>query len=169
MIPKEDYLSKVYTINYHIHPFFDNIYTYENVESLGFPLKKKKEIVDKSIHEYLLKLTNISTTNDLLNYYSLNNDILNENFVNKLQEKFITTQQNKKYICFHDNEFHLDEIKIHELLINKDNFKLKRGRSTGLFNTIIFYNDYTEIHMLLRWRNHAGILNPAWQISIKRL
>ena len=53
-------------------------------------------------------------------------------------------------------------------LIFKDNFKLKRGNH-GLFNTIIFYNDYTEIHMLLRWRNHAGILNPAWQISIKRL
>ena len=53
-------------------------------------------------------------------------------------------------------------------LINKDKFKLKSGNH-GLFNTIIFYNDYTEIHMLLRWRNHAGILNPAWQISIKRL
>ena len=75
MISKDNYLSKVYTTNYHNDPFFDNIYTYENIESLGFPLKKKKEIVDKSIHEYLLKLT---TTNDLLNYYSLNNDILNE-------------------------------------------------------------------------------------------
>lgn len=23
--------------------------------------------------------------------------------------------------------------------------------------------------LLLRWRNHKGILNPAWQISMKRL
>jgi len=166
MISKEVYLSSVYKINYNVNPFFDNIYTYENGESLGFPLKKKKEIVDKSIHNYLIKLTN--TQGDLLNYYSLNDDILNEHFVNKLKEKFIKTQSNKKYMCFHNGEFHFDEIKLNELFITKDKFRLKSGNH-GLFNTLIFYNDYSEIHMLLRWRNHAGILNPAWQISIKRL
>ena len=32
-------------------------------------------------------------------------------------------------------------------------------------NTIVLMSDNYEYHLLLRWRNHAGILNPAWQIS----
>jgi predicted secreted protein len=38
-------------------------------------------------------------------------------------------------------------------------------------NTIVLQsaaNPSTTFHLLLRWRNHKGILNPAWQISLKR-
>ena len=35
-------------------------------------------------------------------------------------------------------------------------------------NTIVLMSDNYEYHLLLRWRNHAGILNPAWQIKVVR-
>ena len=33
-------------------------------------------------------------------------------------------------------------------------------------NTIVLKTDKNEYHLLLRWKNHQGILNSAWQVSI---
>ena len=48
----------------------------------------------------------------------------------------------------------------------------------GILNTALFFgyntviltnkNKTVEYHMLLRWKNHAGVLFPAWQIKFKR-
>jgi hypothetical protein len=36
-------------------------------------------------------------------------------------------------------------------------------------NTIVVVSRAgTKHHMLLRWKNHLGILYPAWQISLSR-
>jgi len=35
-------------------------------------------------------------------------------------------------------------------------------------NCILLHSDGAIFSLLLRWRNHKGILNPAWQISVKR-
>lgn len=35
-------------------------------------------------------------------------------------------------------------------------------------NCILITSDGATFRLLLRWRNHKGILNPAWQISVKR-
>ena len=35
-------------------------------------------------------------------------------------------------------------------------------------NCILITSDGAMYKLLLRWRNHKGILNPAWQISVKR-
>ena len=35
-------------------------------------------------------------------------------------------------------------------------------------NVIEVQSGPTLYRLLLRWRNHKGILNPAWQISMKR-
>jgi len=35
-------------------------------------------------------------------------------------------------------------------------------------NCILLQSDGAIFSLLLRWRNHKGILNPAWQISVKR-
>jgi hypothetical protein len=39
---------------------------------------------------------------------------------------------------------------------------IKRG------NAIQLQSGTTMYSLLLRWKNHKGILNPAWQISMKR-
>ena len=41
-------------------------------------------------------------------------------------------------------------------------YSIKNGNILQLKSGNTIYN------LLLRWRNHKGILNPAWQISIKR-
>jgi hypothetical protein len=87
----------------------------------------------------------------------------------KISKKLIDTQSQKIYMCYdpsknnictdfiNDNELSITDIK--ELKKNKD----------GMIHTIVCSTkSNTIINMLLRWRNHAGILNPAWQISIKR-
>ena len=162
MISREDYLRNVQTDN-SAHHFFEYLYTNENQYKI-----EKKEIVYKSIDNYLIKLTNIPIDiDDLINYYSSNRNVMNSNFIRNLQAKFYVTQMDKKYMCFHNNNFYIDEIMPEELRITENNFRLKRGRN-NLYNTLVFINDYAEIHMLLRWKNHAGILYPAWQIKLFR-
>jgi hypothetical protein len=34
-------------------------------------------------------------------------------------------------------------------------------------NTIVLKTEKNEFHLLLRWKNHQGILNSAWQVSIR--
>jgi hypothetical protein len=35
-------------------------------------------------------------------------------------------------------------------------------------NTIVLKTEKNEYHLLLRWKNHQGILNCAWQVSIRQ-
>ena len=35
-------------------------------------------------------------------------------------------------------------------------------------NTLVVEGKYYNYMLLLRWRNHKGIMNPAWQISINK-
>ena len=50
----------------------------------------------------------------------------------------------------------------------QDQFKRINIISIKNDNTIIVQSKY-EYHLLLRWKNYIGILNPAWQISIKEI
>ena len=60
-----------------------------------------------------------------------------------------------------DGEFYKDTINIDELTVTKIE---KITKNTLVLQT----NSTSKINMLLRWKNHAGILFPAWQISITR-
>lgn len=103
--------------------------------------KEKDEIVNKSIKSFLE------------NYGSFNFDKLND----KLLE-----QKDKLYLLWKDNKFYLDKIKNNELrVISVDKIK---NNNTIVMNT----ESTTKICLLLRWKNHKGILNPAWQIKLKR-
>lgn len=143
MPEKDEYLRCVKGTNYLSMAWFQHIYENENDHKV-----EKKHIVDESIHNYL-------------NTYVDNIDL------NKLQTKFINTQRDKIYMCNCNGNFVKDQIKTDELtLVGMD--RIKAGRN-GLNHTVILNtNSNTKIHMLLRWRNHAGILNPAWQIKIVR-
>ena len=101
----------------------------------------KKKIVDNSIEKYLSNVVEIDI------------DTLNSTFASK--------QSNKIYIMYYDGEFYEDAINIDELTITKIE---KITKNTLILQT----NSTSKINMLLRWKNHAGILFPAWQISITR-
>lgn len=145
-ITKEKYLKFVHQTDYEKDPWFKMLYDVEQIY-----IKNKKTIVDTSIDDFI---SNAIT--------SINTDLLTK--------KFIETQNGKMYLlyCPIKKQFYTDEIIIDELTLT-GTYSLKQNRE-NLINTIVYDTliPTTKISMLLRWRNHAGILNPAWQISINR-
>jgi hypothetical protein len=152
-ISKNDYLKYVHQASYKKHKWFDYLYEKENINKLildNKDLQTKKQIVDKSINDYLELVC-----------HDIN--------LEEITQKLINTQNNKIYMCYNPylETFNYDFINNNELTIT--NIKELKKNKDGLYNTIVCNtNSTTEIHMLLRWKNHSGILNPAWQISIKR-
>jgi len=103
---------------------------------------KKKKIVIESIDKYINEKVKINI--EELNKY--------------LKEK----EKDKYYLLFKNGKFNYDFIKEEELEI-KDIKEIK-NKNTIILNT----NSSSYISMLLRWKNHLGILYPAWQISLIR-
>jgi len=140
---KGEYLKNVTQTNYSKLDWFNTIYTNEKGK-----IKEKKKIVDKSINDYLVD-----------NARRMN--------IEELNAKFYKTQNGKQYMCFKDGLFHVDAIDNEEIVATGIK-ELKSGRNK-LKNTVVLKtNTNSTIHMLLRWRNHAGVLNPAWQIKMVR-
>lgn len=105
--------------------------------------KEKNEVVNASITEYL---TQYGKTIDIKSF----------------SEKVITTQSEKIYLLWTNEKFSIDklsDIEMSEMTYHS----IKNG------NVLELKSGNTIYKMLLRWRNHKGILNPAWQISMKRL
>lgn len=104
--------------------------------------KEKQLIVRESIKTYL---NQYGTT---ISLESLNNDL---------------QQQSKKtFILWDLQKFHAETIEPDELVIEKIEGIKKH-------NTIVVVSKAgTKHNMLLRWRNHLGVLYPAWQISLDR-
>jgi hypothetical protein len=105
--------------------------------------KEKNAVVNTSITDYL---TRHGHTIDIAAF----------------SEKVRATQMDKTYLLWCKGHFCLDKLSETEMsgmafhsIKNGNVLELKAG------NTIY--------GLLLRWRNHKGILNPAWQISMKRL
>tara|TARA_B100000686_G_scaffold37941_1_gene39378 strand:+ start:210 stop:1217 length:1008 start_codon:yes stop_codon:yes gene_type:complete len=142
---KDVYLKNVYGSNYKKVDWFNEMY--KNEKKM---IEEKKELVNRSIHEYLEMIQ--STLN-----------------LEQLSKKFLETQKDKHYMLYHNNTFHYDCIHEDECKIISVK-SLKYDNQKKYYNTIILEtnNPKTTIHMLLRWRNHSGILNPAWQIRILR-
>jgi len=140
--PLETYLKCVRNTDYNIHPFFTQLKGSEPNAKLN-----KNKVVNDSIRDYLVRYAHSIDTA-------------------QLTQKIIQTQQDKIYLLWSNQQFHLDEIHINSIrniefasISNKGNVIILRA-GTGVYKL--------AFHMLLRWRNHKGILNPAWQISMKR-
>jgi len=104
--------------------------------------KEKNEVVNKSISDYLIKYGN--TIN-----------------IQLFKEKVKATQSDKIYLLWCNGKFCIDKISDGEM--SEMSFhSIKNG------NVIELKSGNTMYGLLLRWRNHKGILNPAWQISMKR-
>ena len=108
-------------------------------------------------NESLIKIQKNKLVNESISIY-LNSIVnLNIELINKtLQEK----EYNKEYLLFENHTFFKDKILDNELEIT--NIYIIKNNNTIILNT----KSNTKIGMLLRWKNHKGILYPAWQISL---
>jgi len=105
--------------------------------------RRKAAIVNTSINEYLR--LHASTLNLTL-----------------LSSKLLESQRDKVFILYRDGSFHTDRISTTDMT-SLTYEGVKNGNSIQIRGENVIFS------MLLRWRNHKGILNPAWQISMKRL
>ena len=109
----------------------------------------KKQVVDRSINRFLKK-----------NYLTLIDK-------EKLSEKLLMSQNNKIFMCYKNGRFYRYEINSNELTVT--GIQCLRKNRTGKFNVVVMETDSdTLIHVLLRWKNHAGVLYPAYQIKLLR-
>lgn len=137
----EDYLRFIPKTNYDVNPFFVHLKECET----NFK-KEKAKVVNDSISEYLS---------------SFGQDL----DINMFTEKIKESQQDKTYILWgKDMKCHIDSISQEEM--SGICFKNIKNNNTIILESSITKTMYS---LLLRWRNHKGILNPAWQISLKRI
>ena len=106
--------------------------------------KQKSEIVKRSITAFLHN--NLQTTD-----------------FKAITAEFQRSQENKWFILYNAGTFHHDNIHPDELIVDgpadirNGNLLVLKAKQHG-----------TSHEMLLRWKNHQGVLYPAWQISMKR-
>lgn len=101
----------------------------------------KDALVDKSIHDYLVlyaKQVNFGL----------------------LQAKLKDTQTGKVFLMWNGTNFYTQTFS-DEMFVLPNEYSLKTGRNK-LFHTLVIGN----FNLLLRWRNHKGVLNPCWQIKL---
>ena len=102
---------------------------------------EKTTVVNQSITEYL-------------EVYGKDIDV--KNFYERIK-----TSQNKIYLCRKNDQFYIDQF-VESEMTNMVFHGIKNG------NVIVIQSEHTRYNLLLRWRNRKGILNPAWQISLKK-
>jgi hypothetical protein len=141
-------LKKVTSTVYAITPFFAQLKSREL-----FFQKEKNEVVNASIADYLATYG-----------HTINREAFSE--------KVKATQTDKIYLLWSNGTFHIDKVSEQEMtemtfhsIKNGNILELKSGRKGSQNESQPFGTIYG---LLLRWRNHKGILNPAWQISMKR-
>jgi hypothetical protein len=105
----------------------------------SFFKKEKFQVVNESITDYM-------------NQYGPQLDLLAFN------KKIRQTQTDKIFMLWSNQRFYIDMIADVEMS-GMSIHSIKNGNVIEVKSGLSIYN------LLLRWRNHKGILNPAWQIS----
>jgi hypothetical protein len=140
--PLEEYRKMVTKVDTEGLPFFAQL---KEREELLFK-KEKSALVDESITQYLT-------------LYGSQIDV--SAFIANL----VADQTDKHYILWKNGKFHYDTI-TQEEMSDLQFHSIKNGNAIVLQSAT---KPSIEYHLLLRWRNHKGILNPAWQISMRRI
>jgi hypothetical protein len=139
---REDYVNLVHNNNYDRHAFFRNLYDMEKAGT-QVQAKEKQRIVRESIRLYLDQYAHT------LNLAQLTEDIRQR-------------QREKVFLLWNLREFVADSIR-------EDEMELTHVERVKNNNTIVVMSKAGTTHnMLLRWKNHLGVLYPAWQISLTR-
>jgi hypothetical protein len=137
---KPDYVKVLYQNEYKKNPFFSCLKESEIDKDF---YSKKQALVKESIKNY------IQTYLPTINLNLLTSDI---------KER----QQGKVFVLWDLKNFHSD-------FIRDDEMEIVSATEIKNNNTIIAVSKSgTKHEMLLRWKNHLGVLYPAWQISLTR-
>lgn len=136
---KVAWLKMVYSTNYGIHPFIRQIKDREE----DFGKVEKSKVVNESIMAYL-------------EAHGRSLDLKH------LSDKFKSTQAKKQYVLWD-----LSEFRVVEPLVDFEDLTYVGLNKQK--NAILVNGQTTQYKLLLRWRNHKGILMPAWQISLATL
>jgi hypothetical protein len=134
---KEEYMKNIMNTNYQCNSFIQYL---KETEEVNKP--EKQAIVKRSIMDYLTK-------------HGEKIDI--EIF----KQKIIETQSDKEYLLYHTKN---RQFTVEKMDMNLDKLKFDRIKNN---NTIVLKTEKNEFGILLRWKNHIGILHPAWQVSVK--
>ena len=133
-----EYVALVAGTAHEKHPMFG----YMRKAESGKCKTKCADIVKESIHTYLYKY--------IVKFR-----------VDEFSNKLIESQKNKYFLLWDLKRFHVDMLTEKDLQILHINIKPSKKNA----NTVIALSVKYEFQLLLRWRNHNGILNPAWQIK----
>jgi len=101
----------------------------------------KNQIVEASIRDYLTQYSN-----------KVNIDFITET----IRE----TQKDKIFILWEGGKFNIDTIDVELMDIT--------GIKEVSNNTIVLAGNGVTFNLYLRWRNNNGILNPTWQIAMRK-
>jgi hypothetical protein len=138
---KKEYLKMVWKTKYDIDPMFKALYNKDKLDD-NF-VDKKSDIVNESIKNFL-------------NDYAKNIDI--DHVAKKIKE----SQKNKIFLmwdCATTN--------FYKEILPEQARQLKFDRIKNNNTIVLSTRDGDEYHLLLRWKNHKGVLLPAYQISYK--
>lgn len=136
---KAVWLSKVESANYDGHPFFRQLKDREETVAKS----EKSKVVNDSITAYL-------------EAHGRSLDLTH------LAGEFRRTQAKKQYVLWDLHEF-----RVVKPLVDFD--ELVYAGLNPKKNAILVNGRATQYELLLRWKNHKGILYPAWQISLSAL
>ena len=103
--------------------------------------EEKNKIVASSIRSYLIQYSN-----------KINIDLITET----IRE----TQKDKIFILWEGGKFNIDII--------DETYMDITGIKEVTNNTIVLAGKGVTFNLYLRWRNGNGILNPTWQISMRK-
>ena len=167
-VERDVYMKHIMGTKYDCHPFFKNLYDTESEDKL-----KRIAVVKRSIRDYLEK-------------YGKDIDI--SACLQTLQQ----TQRGKQYILYDPREkrFYCETFDFTPFRIENAQSATPSSLKAGVLNekmcnstavdsvvfggikknnTIILHSKQYDICLLLRWKNHQGILHPAWQVNIKKM
>ena len=139
--PKNEYLKEIHR-NSSRHKFFVAFRAAEAAHPEHYSTKGK--LVAASVRAYL------ETVKDTTK-------------LDALTAEFLRSQSGKRFLIFSNGKFYHDQISDAELTA-----KSVVGVRNGNLLVIQSEEPGTTHEMLLRWKNHLGVLFPAWQISMKR-
>ena len=129
---------------------------HKNSSKNAFFIKLKEAENDRVFYEQKSAIVKRSITAFLTDYRSITNFAA-------ITAEFQRSQENKWFLLY-SGTFHHDQIHPDELIVDgpadirNGNLLVLNAKQPG-----------TSHEMLLRWKNHQGILYPAWQISMKRV
>lgn len=140
--PKSEIPLKIEYKKYIHSEKYDKMLFTKELKKKDIEIKKdKKKIVDKSIEKYL-SIIQID--------------------IDEINKILLSKHNNKQYLLYQNGIFYKDYISIKD--INIITFEKIKNKNSLVFNS----ESKAKINMLLRWKNYAGILYPAWQISITK-